>query len=162
MRILVTGSEGYIGAVLVPYLTARGHEVVGLDTGFYGAGRLYHDAQDKPRTLARDTRTVTRADLEGFEAVVHLAELSNDPLGSHDPENTFDINHRGSMHLATTAKAAGVGRFVYASSCSVYGLGSDAPRTETAATAPQTPYAECKLLCAAGLAQLDGPAVVPP
>lgn len=154
MRVLVTGAEGYIGAVLAPYLAARGHTVVGLDTGFYAAGRLYQDGQDKPRILVRDIRKVTRQDLAGYDAVVHLAELSNDPLGSHDPANTFDINHRGSMHLATMAKAAGVGRFIYASSCSVYGAGSDAPRAETSATAPQTPYAECKLLCESGLAGL--------
>ena len=154
MRVLVTGVDGYIGAVLVPYLAESGHAVTGLDTGFYAAGRLYQDGRDKPFTLVRDIRAVTERDLAGFDAVVHLAELSNDPLGSHDPVNTFDINHRGSMHLAQTAKAAGVRKFVYASSCSVYGLGSDAPRTETSETAPQTPYAECKLLCERGLQAL--------
>lgn len=160
MRVLVTGSEGYIGAVLVPVLVGRGHDVVGLDTGFYLGGRLYHDRHDKPPTLARDIRHVTVDDVAAFDAVVHLAELSNDPLGSHNPGSTFAINHLGSMRLARTAKAAGVGRFVYASSCSVYGLGSDAPRTETSETAPQTPYAECKLLCERGLADLDGPGFV--
>jgi nucleoside-diphosphate-sugar epimerase len=157
VRILVTGSDGYIGSVLVPYLSDHGHDVVGLDTGYYAGGRLYNDARDRPRTLVRDIRAVTPDDLAAFEAVVHLAELSNDPLGSHNPSITFDINYGGSMHLARTARDAGVRRFVYASSCSVYGVGSDAPRTEESATAPQTPYAECKLLCEAGLAELNSP-----
>ncbi len=160
MRVLVTGSDGYIGAVLAPYLAARGHDVVGFDTGFYTGGRLYQDGHDKPRTLVRDTRRADSGDLAGFDAVVHLAELSNDPLSYHSPDNTFAINHLGSMRLARAAKDAGVRRFVYASSCSVYGLGSDAPRAEDSETAPETPYAECKLMCEHGLAELDDPRFV--
>jgi nucleoside-diphosphate-sugar epimerase len=102
----------------------------------------------------RDIRLIGPEDLIGFDAVVHLAELSNDPLGAHNREATFDINHRGSMRLARAAKAAGVRRFVYSSSCSVYGAGAGESKTETSAPNPQTAYAECKLLCEAGLAEL--------
>src|SRR5688572_16059125 len=130
MKVLVTGTDGYIGSVLGPYLIGRGYDVVGLDTGFYRAGWLFDDRQDRPRTITRDIRDVASEDLKGFDAVVHLAELSNDPLGAHNPEITYDINYRGSMNMAHDAKAAGVGRFVYASSCSIYGVGSDDARTE--------------------------------
>jgi nucleoside-diphosphate-sugar epimerase len=161
MRVLVTGTEGYIGSVLAPYLGERGYEVVGLDTGFYRAGWLFDDRQDRPRTLTRDIRAVRPEDLAGFDAVVHLAELSNDPLGAHNPEITYDINFRGSMNLAQAAKAAGVERFVYASSCSIYGVGSDAPRTETSEPNPQTAYAECKVRCEQGMAALADERFVP-
>ena len=160
MRVLVTGCDGYIGAVLTPHLMDRGWDVTGLDTGFYRAGLLYPDLADRPRVLTRDIRRVERADLEGFDAVVHLAELSNDPLGELNPGITHAINHEGSMHLARTAKAAGVRRFVYASSCSVYGAGADSVRDETSAPLPQTAYAECKVLCEQGLATLNGPGFV--
>ena len=150
MKLLVTGSEGYIGCLLTPYLRARGHEVTGLDTGFYRDGWLFNDpalVPQVPATLNKDIRQVEAADLRGYEAVVHLAELSNDPLCENSPELTFEINHRGSVHLAAMAKAAGVQRFVYMSSCSVYGIaeGSE-PVDETCATHPQTAYAQCKLL----------------
>ncbi len=154
MKVLVTGTDGYIGSVLAPYLAERGHHVTGLDTGYYRAGLLFHDRKDAPPTLRRDIREVTPEDLAGFDAVVHLAELSNDPLGAHNRENTFDINHRGSMRVADAAKRAGVGRFVYASSCSVYGVGSDDFKTEESAPNPQTAYAECKVLCEQGLAAM--------
>ena len=127
MRVLITGTEGYIGARLAPRLLGCGHDVVGLDTGFYRDGCLYLDPLGHPvgpRTLYKDLRSIAPADFEGFDAVVHLAELSNDPLGSNRPEVTFKINHEGSVHLARAARAGGVRRFVYASSCSVYGLGS--------------------------------------
>lgn len=148
MKILVTGTEGYIGTRLAPWLVARGHEVVGLDTGFYRDSALYMDPQGMPvapRTLYRDLRTVEASDLAGFDAVIHLAELSNDPLGQNRPEITFRINHEGSVRLAELARAAGVRRFVYASSCSVYGLGSGDFLTEEAPTNPQTAYAQCKV-----------------
>jgi nucleoside-diphosphate-sugar epimerase len=129
-------------------LIAAGHEVVGLDTGYYRDGWLYSDPialPSLPRTLIKDLRTVTQSDLEGIGAVVHLAELSNDPLGNNNPEVTFEINHRGSVDLARTAKAAGVQRFVYSSSCSVYGVGTGEFLSETAPTNPQTAYAKCKV-----------------
>ena len=125
MKVLVTGTEGYIGSVLGPYLTARGHEIVGLDTGFYRSGRLYPTAPPTYPQLDRDIRTLAAQDLEGFDAVVHMAELSNDPLGQHNPALTYAINHGGSVHLAQLAKTVGIPRFVYTSSCSVYGIGGE-------------------------------------
>lgn len=149
MRVLVTGTEGYIGARLAPWLIAAGHDVVGLDAGFYRDGTLYVDPiglPQLPRTIYKDLRTVVPKDFEGFDAVVHLAELSNDPLGANRPEITFKINHEGSVSLAKAAKQAGVKRFVYASSCSVYGVGSGGDfLDETSPTNPQTAYAKCKV-----------------
>jgi nucleoside-diphosphate-sugar epimerase len=149
MKILVTGVDGYIGARLAPWLHARGHTVVGLDTGFYRDGCFYLDPIGMPiapQVTFKDLRRVTPADFAGIDAVVHLAELSNDPLGQHDPQITFRINHEGSVHLAESARAAGVRRFVYASSCSVYGIGTGEFLDESAPTAPQTAYAKCKVL----------------
>ena len=149
MRILVTGTEGYIGTRLAPLLLADGHEVVGLDTGYYRDGWLYSppaQPYEAPRQLVMDLRKVTRATFEGFDAVVHLAELSNDPLGENTPEVTYEINHRGSVQLASLAKEAGVKRFVYASSCSVYGLGTGEWLSETSQINPQTAYAKCKAM----------------
>lgn len=149
MNILVTGTEGYIGARLAPRLIARGHEVVGLDTGFYRDGTLYLDPiglPQLPRTIFKDLRTVGPQDFEGFDAVVHLAELSNDPLGQNRPEITFSINHQGSVRVAQAARQAGVKRFVYASSCSVYGVGTADFVDETSPVNPQTAYAQCKTL----------------
>jgi nucleoside-diphosphate-sugar epimerase len=145
-RVLVTGADGFIGSVLTPLLVERGFDVVGLDTGFYRAGLLYHDGRDHPATLTRDIRTLTASDLDGFEAVVHLAELSNDPLCQHDPKKTYEINHLGSVALAKAAKEAGVSRFVYASSCSIYGAAADGVRDEDSEPDPQTAYADCKML----------------
>lgn len=148
MKVFVTGVEGYIGALLAPMLVERGHEVVGLDTGYYRDGWLYSDKRLAafPAFLNKDLRHIRSEDLRGFDAVVHLAELSNDPLGQNKPEITFQINHLGSVNLAKMAKAQGVKRFVYTSSCSVYGVGSDDFRTEEAQTNPQTAYAQCKVL----------------
>jgi nucleoside-diphosphate-sugar epimerase len=149
MKVLVTGTEGYIGSRLAPLLMAAGHEVVGLDAGFYRDGWLYSDPRQlglTPLTIIKDLRRVEQKDFEGFDAVVHLAELSNDPLGENRPEITYQINHQGSVDLARKAKAAGVRRFVYASSCSVYGVGSGEFLDETSAVNPQTAYAKCKVL----------------
>jgi nucleoside-diphosphate-sugar epimerase len=149
MKILITGTEGYIGARLAPWLHAHGHDVCGLDIGLYRDGCLYLDPPGlpfAPRTVYKDLRTVTSADFEGFDAVVHLAELSNDPLGQNRPEITFRINHEGSVRIAKAAREAGVRRFVYASSCSVYGVGSGEFLDETSPTNPQTAYAQCKVL----------------
>ncbi len=149
MRVLVTGTEGYIGARLAPILAGRGHEVTGLDTGFYRDGCLYIDPigmTNAPATVFKDLRSVTPEDFVGFDAVVHLAELSNDPLGQNRPEITFKINHEGSVRIARAAKQAGVRRFVYASSCSVYGVGSGEFLDERSPTNPQTAYAQCKVL----------------
>ena len=150
MKLLVTGVEGYIGCLLAPYLQARGHEIVGLDTGSYRDGWLFSDTQlvpGFPRTINRDIRNIQPEDVQGVDAVVHLAELSNDPLGENVPELTFQINHQASVRLAELAKAAGVKRFVYTSSCSVYGVANgDEPMTELSPTNPQTAYAKCKTL----------------
>jgi nucleoside-diphosphate-sugar epimerase len=149
MRILVTGVEGYIGVLLAPMLMVRGHDVVGLDTGLYRDGWLYSDSKRTPvfpPLINKDLRKITESDLEGFEAVAHLAELSNDPLGQHSPDNTYDINHKGSVQLANKAKSVGVNRFVYTSSCSVYGAGTGDFLSETSETNPQTAYAKCKVM----------------
>ncbi len=161
MKVLVTGTDGYIGVVMAPYLMERGHEVAGLDTGFYKDGWLYDGVKPLATTVQKDIRRITEKDLEGFDAVAHLAELSNDPLGQLNPDITYKINHQGSIDLAKKAKAAGVKRFVYMSSCSVYGLGSDDYRTEESETSPQTAYAKCKVLVETDLAKLAGPGFSP-
>ncbi len=145
-RVLVTGADGYIGSVLTPRLMAEGYDVTGVDSGFYRRGWLFDDRAARPLTISRDVREVQEEDLAGFDAIVHLSELSNDPLGENDPDLTLRVNHRGSVTLAERARAAGVARFVYASSCSIYGAGGDDWRTEDSATAPQTAYARCKVL----------------
>ena len=143
MKVLVTGTEGYLGSLLAPELVRDGHEVVGVDTGFYKNGWLYNGLDTTPFTLAKDIRHLTVDDLAGVDAVVHMAELSNDPLGQLSPTITYEINHRGSVRLATLAQRAGVERFVYMSSCSVYGV-ADGEVDETSPVNPQTAYAECK------------------
>lgn len=158
MRILITGTEGYIGARMAPMLAGRGYVVTGLDTGFYREGCLYVDPirmKETPRTLFKDLRQVTAADLEGFDAVIHLAELSNDPLGQNRPEITVKINRDSSIALAETARTAGVKRFLYASSCSVYGVASgEGFVDERSPTNPQTTYARCKIEVERALASM--------
>lgn len=146
MKILVTGTEGYLGSLLPPILMKGGHEVIGVDTGFYKVGWLYNGTELTAKTLNKDIRHITAEDLQGVEAVVHMAELSNDPTGQLSPTITYDINHKGSVRLAELAKAVGVRRFVYMSSCSVYGVATDGYVTEENAVNPQTAYAECKTL----------------
>jgi len=146
VKVLVTGTEGYLGSLLPPMLMQRGHEVIGVDTGFYKVGWLYNGTELTAKTLNKDIRHITAEDLQGVEAIVHMAELSNDPTGQLAPNITYDINHKGSVHLATLAKAAGVRRFVYMSSCSVYGVATKGDVTEESPVNPQTAYAECKTL----------------
>lgn len=146
MKILVTGTEGYLGSLLPPLLIERGHEITGIDTGFYKVGWLYNGTEITAKTLNKDIRHITLNDLQGIEAVVHMAELSNDPTGQLAPTITYDINHHGSVHLAKLAKEAGVRRFVYMSSCSVYGVATEGDVTEESPVNPQTAYAECKTL----------------
>lgn len=146
MKVLVTGTEGYLGSLLAPRLIADGHDVVGVDTGFYRNGWLYTASPTTAFTLNKDIRSLQPDDLAGFDAVVHLAELSNDPIGQLAPHITYEINHQGSVHLAALAKAAGATRFVYMSSCSVYGVATEDQVTESSPVNPQTPYAECKVL----------------
>jgi nucleoside-diphosphate-sugar epimerase len=157
MNILVTGIDGYIGSVLAPYLTERGHSVTGLDTGFYRQGLLYNDISlNLPGCINKDLRKITELDLRGFDAIVHLAELSNDPLGQHNPEVTYAINHLGTVALATKCKTVGISRFIYTSSCSVYGAGSGEFKTEESETNPQTAYAKCKVLVERDLSAMAG------
>ena len=145
MRVFVTGHQGYIGSVLVPLLLRAGHEVVGLDLGLFAGCGFGPDAPPV-RTLRRDVRDVEARDLEGFDAVIHLAALSNDPLGDLRPECTFAINHLAAVQVARAAKAAGVPRYLFASSCALYGKAGDAPLTEEAGFNPVTPYGASKVL----------------
>lgn len=148
MKILVTGTDGYIGSILGPYLIKNGHDVTGLDTGFYRSGWLYNsndEGKQYPGYINKDLRDIKLEDLESFEAVVHLAELSNDPLGKLNREITYKINHKGSVKIAELCKKAGIKRFVYASSCSAYGIGTEEYKTEDSEVNPQTAYAECKV-----------------
>ncbi|MGC2513464.1 MAG: SDR family oxidoreductase, partial [Terriglobales bacterium] len=145
MKVLLTGHKGYIGAVAAPILRSAGHEVSGLDTDLF-AGCDFGDASPAIPEVRKDLRDLTRADLEGFDAVVHLAALSNDPLGNLDSQLTYDINHLASVKLAKLAKAAGVKRFVFSSSCSTYGAAGDGFLDESASLNPVTPYGESKVL----------------
>ena len=153
MKVLVTGTDGYLGCLLAPELIRDGHEVLGVDTGYYKHGWLYNGLDCTPLTLAKDIRNLTIADLEGVEAIVHMAELSNDPLGQLSPTITYEINHQGSVHLATLAKRVGIERFVYMSSCSVYGV-AEGEVDETSTVNPQTAYAECKTLVERDLSRM--------
>ena len=146
MRVLVTGSDGYIGAVLVPWLVRAGHQVVGLDSGLFAACS-FGQGPEPVETMAMDVRDVAAQDLRRFDAVLHLAAISNDPLGNLNPDCTYDINHRASVQLARVAKQAGVPRFLFSSSCSLYGAADgDAFLDEQAAFNPVTPYGESKVL----------------
>ena len=144
MRILVTGTDGYSGSLLAVDLLRAGHEVIGLDTGFYKEGTLYRHGPLAPFTLVKDLRQIEPADFRGIDAVVHMAELSNDPIGQLAPNITYEINHAGSVRIAELARAAGVKRFVYMSSCSVYGVAGDDYVDEESPVSPQTTYAICK------------------
>ncbi len=144
MRVIVTGHQGYIGAVMVPLLRGAGHEVAGLDIGWFH-GCDFGEGAPAGGAERVDIRDATADQLKGFDAVIHLAALSNDPLGDLNPETTYDINHRASVGLAKAAKRAGVPRFLYASSCSLYGASGDEALDETAAFNPVTPYGESKI-----------------
>lgn len=153
MRVLVTGHNGYIGAALVPMLQQAGHDVVGLD--YYLFEACGFGPEPSPiRSLRKDVRDVELADLDGFDAVVHLAGISNDPLGDLNPECTFSINHRASVRLAKLAKRAGVPRFLFSSSCSNYGAAGEALIDENAAFNPVTPYGISKVLVEKEVAEL--------
>ncbi len=155
MRLLVTGHQGYLGTVMVPLLREAGHEVVGLDTGFFAPCLLPGEPMAAEiRTLDKDLRDVSAADFEGFDAVLHLAGLSNDPLGNLDADLTYDINDSGSVRLAELAKQAGVERFLFSSSCSTYGAAGDDFLDETAAFNPVTPYGHSKVRMEQALGRL--------
>lgn len=161
MRVLVTGHNGYIGPVMLRVLQAAGHDCVGLDTDYF-VGCEFEAAKAPCPELKVDIRDVTPEHLEGFDAVVHLAALSNDPMGDINDDWTYDINLRATIKLAEYAKAAGVKRFVYASSCSIYGSSGIAGFVdETAPFAPLTAYAISKVKCEEALAALAGPGFSP-
>ncbi len=147
MRVLVTGHNGYVGTVMVPMLVAAGHEVVGYDTNLY-AGATFDIPMKKADIVEinKDIRDITGEDLEGFEAIIHLAGLSNDPLGDLNPELTYEINFRASVRLAQLAKEVGVERFIFSSSCSNYGAGVSDWLDENSAFNPVTPYGRSKVM----------------
>jgi nucleoside-diphosphate-sugar epimerase len=144
MRILLTGSRGYIGSVMAPFLVRAGHEVVGVDTDLYRRSS-FGEWKDTIETRVKDIRALEPRDLAGFDGVIHLAALSNDPLGDLNPQLTYDINHLASVRLAALAKEAGVPRFAFASSCSNYGAAGDAPVNEESELNPVTAYGESKV-----------------
>jgi len=144
MKILLTGSRGYIGTVMAPFLAKAGHEGTGMDTDLYRRSTFGEWRESTP-TLLKDLRSLEAKDLRGFDAVVHLAALSNDPLGDLNPQLTYDINHLASVRLAALAKEAGVRRFAFASSCSNYGAAGDAPVNEESELNPVTAYGESKV-----------------
>lgn len=154
MKILVTGHDGYIGCVLVPILLAAGHDVTGLDTFLYEGCEMF-PARARVRELRLDVRDVTPEHLRGFDAVVHLAALSNDPLGALRPQLTHEINYAGTLAVARAAREAGVRRFIFASSCSMYGAADTGEAVaEDAPLHPLTAYAESKVRSEEALAEL--------
>jgi nucleoside-diphosphate-sugar epimerase len=154
MRILLTGDKGYIGAVMAPMLVREGHTVVGLDSDWFSQSAFGEPLVAVPSKKI-DLRDVQASDLEGFDAVVHLAGLSNDPLSDLNPELTYDINHLASVRLAKLAKEAGVKRFLFSSSCSTYGAaGAESLLNEEAEFRPVTPYGRSKVLVEQDVAKL--------
>jgi nucleoside-diphosphate-sugar epimerase len=160
MRILVTGHKGYIGTVMAPFLAQAGHEVVGLDSDLFEQCTFGEEPQDFP-SIRKDLRDVEYADLEGIEAVIHLAGLSNDPLGNLNPDLTYDINYHASVRLARLAKEVGIARFLFSSSCSTYGAAGEKILDENAEFNPVTPYGRSKVLVEEEVAKLAGPEFSP-
>src|SRR4051794_37469202 len=160
MRVLVTGNLGYIGCILTPLLVDRGYDVAGLDSDLFG-NCTFHGIVPRVPTLLKDIRDVEVGDLHGFDAVIHLAGLSNDPLGDLNPELTMEVNHLASVRLAKLAREAGVQRFLFSSSCSTYGAAGDDLIDESAAFNPVTPYGRSKVLAEQGIAPLANDVFTP-
>ncbi len=160
MRVLVTGHMGYIGTILVPMLIEAGHDVVGLDNDLYRRCTFKDGIVEIPEML-KDVRDVEAGDVKGFDAIMHLAGLSNDPLGDFNPEVTFEINHMATMRLAKLAKEAGVSRFIFSSSCSNYGAAGDDLLTEESAFNPVTPYGTSKVRVEQDLAKMADDTFIP-
>ena len=156
MRVLVTGDRGYIGTVLMPVVAAAGHEVVGLDTDLYEQC-TFGEWQPAFPSIRKDLRDIEASDLKGFDAIIHLAGLSNDPLGNLNPDLTYDINHRASVRLARLAKEAGVPRYLFSSSCSTYGAAGEKIMDEAAEFNPVTPYGHSKVLVEQDVTKLASP-----
>jgi nucleoside-diphosphate-sugar epimerase len=153
MKVLVTGHKGYIGTVLVPMLLAQQHEVVGLDSDLFERCTFGTEIPEIPE-IRKDIRDVEAGDVEGFDVILHLAGLSNDPLGNLNPDLTFEINHRASVQLAKLAKEVGVPRFIFSSSCSNYGAGGEDLLNENSAFNPVTPYGQSKVMVEQDVSQL--------
>lgn len=153
MRVLVTGHKGYIGTVLTPMLLEAGHEVVGLDSDLF-EDCTFGDGLAQVPEIRRDIRDVREGDLEGIDAIMHLAGLSNDPLGDLDPALTYDINHLASVRLAELAKRRGISRYIFSSSCSTYGAAGDSILDESSGFNPVTPYGRSKVLVEQDVAKL--------
>jgi nucleoside-diphosphate-sugar epimerase len=160
MRVLITGHKGYIGTVMAPFLADAGHEIVGLDSELFEQCTFGEAPREFP-SIRKDLRDVEHSDLAGFDAVIHLAGLSNDPLGNLNPDLTYDINYHGSVRLARLAKESGVSRFLFSSSCSTYGAAGDKILDETAEFNPVTPYGRSKVLVEQDVTKLAAPGFSP-
>lgn len=145
-KIIVTGHNGFIGSLLVNLLTEKGYEVIGIDTNYYGKDCAFYPFQPKIKEINKDTREISQEDIKGAYAICHLAALSNDPMGELNPGLTYDINHHASVKIAEMAKRTGVEKFIYSSSCSLYGMaGGESALTEEAEFGPITAYAKSKV-----------------
>ncbi len=159
-KILITGHNGYIGSVMTPHLLAAGYEITGLDTGYFSQCTLVEGGGDIP-TVRKDLRDLAPKDLEGYDAVVHLAALSNDPIGNLNDSWTEDINFKASVRLAELAKAAGLGRYLFSSSCIMYGAASTEVVTEESPLDPKTEYARSKVKAEHAITKLAAPGFSP-
>ena len=153
-NILITGSEGYIGSIMVPFFIEKGFNVVGLDSSFFSEGNLNQTYLPRYKLIKKDIRKVELIDLDGIDAIIHLAGLSNDPLGMLNEKLTYDINYHASVRLAELAKRSKIDRFIFSSSCSLYGKGDGNALTEEGVQNPQTAYAKSKVLTEEALVKM--------